>query len=465
MKFSAGLAMLLVPAVCFAQAAASVTSALLGTGLPDGTSVSANFLYRATARESLKLDAVREGVKLGPRLEVFRLSLSAPPTTEIIASVQRSGWTVTMSARDSTTGIADKDGASSVLLSFVTGKKDRWLYTAEISQRSVTVAAAATPSGPVTAVAAVEPAAAGANVPATPPAVASTPAPVTENAASAETAPGAFAFSTTNFDDGWTSVIGESYTKVTKGDLRVVLHYAREEEKAYMSVLAEQTTLFWNLLVAPRYRDLTDFVVERNNPGGYEPINYAAGTATDIETGRRMYVVLFSHPNRNTHWMEFATPDKATFEREFGPYRQNETAWDRWVAMAGRNRFAVSPRDFVGTWSDNFASGTSMVYAATGRAAGMMYAGGNTTVSFTGASYQMDVASATGMVGSIRSQNVSYRGNFSVVDNWTIAFGNNFQGRTRRFHASFEGIRGGRVLNLVLDEPGAGITLHMVRVR
>ncbi len=470
MKFHAGVVMLLVPAVVAAQSSVPVSSALLGMGLPDGTSVSTNFLYRATARESLKLDAAREGVSLSSRLEVFRLALSAPPAADVLESVRRAGWTVTMSSRDSTTGIADKDGAASVLLSFVSGRKDRWLYTGEIAQRSPAVGAAPAVSAPVTVVVASSPATGGTIAPTPPPAVADTPpapteAPPAQPAATPETAPGTFAFSTTNFDDGWTSVIGENDTRVSKGDLRVVLHYQREEEKTYMSVLAEQTTLFWNLLVAPRYRDLTDFVVERNNPGGYEPINYASGTATDIESGRRMYVVLFSHPNRNTHWMEFATPDKATFEREFGPYRQNDTAWDRWVAMAGRNRFAVSPKDFVGTWSDNFASGTSMVYAATGRAAGMLYAGGNTTVSFAGASYQMDVASATGMVGSIRSQNVSYKGKFSVVDNWTIAFDNNFQGRTRRFHASFEGIRGGRVLNLVLDEPGAGITLHMVRVR
>lgn len=460
-----GVVMLLVPAILVAQSAAPVSSALLGLALPDGTSANTGFLYRAAARESLKLDAKREAVTLSARQEVFRLAMSAPPTSEIVASIQRAGWTVTMSATDSTTGIADKDGAASVLLSFIGGKKDRWLYAAEIAQRTAPVAAAPTIAAPIQSGAATQPVSGTTIEPPREPAVSTSQPPATPSPTATETAPGAFAFSTTNFDDGWTSVIGDSYTRVTKGDLRVMLHYQREEENNYMSVIAEQTTLFWNLLVAPRYRDLTDFVVERNNPGGYEPINYASGTATDVETGRRVYVVLFSHPNRHTHWMEFATPDKATFEREFGPYLASGTAWDRWVAMAGRNRFAVSPRDFVGTWSDNFASGMSMVYAATGRAAGMLYAGGNTTVAFSGVSYQMDVTSASGMVGTIQSQNVTYRGAFSVIDNWTIAFGNNFQGRTRRFRASFEGIRGGRVLNLVLDEPGAGITLHLVRAR
>lgn len=450
------IAMLLLPSAVFAQAVAAVPSVLLGITLPEGSSVSTSMLYRAAARESLRLDAAREKVTLSSRMEMFRLAMSAPSTTEIIAGMQRAGWMIRMSTSDSTSAVADKAGASSVLLSFVSSRKDRWLYTAEIVQRAATVVATpqAQPSRPSTAAAV--------------PASGTTIAPATEQGAAppaAEAMPRAFAFSTTHFDDGWTSVIGDSYTKVSKGDLRVVLHYHREEENTYMSVLAEQTTLFWNLLVAPRYRDLTDLVVERNNPGGYQPINYASGTATDIETGRRVYVVLFNHPNRKTHWMEFVAPDREAFEREFGPYRANETAWDRWVSMAGRNRFAVSPSDFVGTWSDSFAGGMSMVFAATGRAAGMLYAGGNTTVSFDGTRYRMDVAGGSGMVGSIQNQNVSYAGRFSVVDNWKIAFDNNFQGRTRRFHASFEGIRGGRILNLVLDEPGAGITLHLVRAR
>ena len=247
--------------------------------------------------------------------------------------------------------------------------------------------------------------------------------------------------------------------------MRIVQHYKREEENKYMSVLAEQTMLFWNLLVAPRYRDVTNLVIEQNNPGGYEPINYAAAEATDIATGRRGYVVLFNHPNRNSRWMEFMTPDQATFEHEFGPYRSSDTEWGRWLAMAGRNRFGVSAGDFSGTWSDSFSSGTSMVYAATGRSAGMLYAGGSTEITFTGATYLEYVAGASGMVGSIRHQTVSYTGAFTVLDNWTVSLANNFEGRTRRFHASFEGVKGGRVLNLVLDEPGAPLTLHLVRVR
>lgn len=36
-----------------------------------------------------------------------------------------------------------------------------------------------------------------------------------------------FAFSTTNFDDGWTSTVQEDWVEVTKGSMKVLLHYPK----------------------------------------------------------------------------------------------------------------------------------------------------------------------------------------------------------------------------------------------
>ncbi len=465
-----GLALLLLPLHLAAQSPAPtpVQSALLSVAMPDGTKQSNSFIYRAAAKYSLKLDADKLGIALGQRIEMFQLAKSAPPQADIVAGIESAGWTVTINPALPTAGLASKAGSPSVLIAFE-GSRDRWVYTSEVSQSS---APPTTATGPVTvATNTTQPAQtppqpttdAGATQP---PPAAAPPAPSAPATATAPPAgPSTFAFHTTNFDDGWTSTIGDDYVTITKGDLRIVQHYKREEESKYMSVIAEETTLFWNLLVAPRYRDVTNLVVEQSNPGGYQPINYAEAEATDIATGRRGYIVLFNHPNRNSRWMEFMTPDKATFEREFGPYRGSGTEWDRWLAMAGRNRFGVSASDFSGTWSDSFASGTGMVYAATGRSAGMLYAGGSTEITFNGAAYREMIAGAEGMVGSIRQRTVEYTGAFTVLDNWTVSLANNFAGRTRRFHAAFQGVKGGRVLNLVLDEPGAPLTLHLVRVR
>ena len=469
-----GFALVMLPMSTLpAQAGtAPARSTALGVTLPTGTTSSSNFFYREAARYTLKLDATRQSVTLGASLELFRLPMTGAPQSEIVTMMRDAGWTVTIADSTPTIAIAEKAGTPAVFLSFTSSKRDRWLYTADIVARGQTPAstpADATPqrqvsAPPVSQVPATGPTSRS-NAASQPAATMSPPPPTSPSQPPATPAGlSTFAFSTTKFDDGWTSNIGDSWVEIVKGDLRVIQHYKREEENQYMSVVEEQTRLFWNLLVAPRYRDVAELYIERNNPGGYEPINYAEATATDAATGRRVFVVLFYHPNRKSRWMEFITPDKATFEREFGAYRNSSTDWARWLVMTSRNRFAVSVGDFTGTWSDNFASGTSMVFSATGRSAGMLYAGGSTNVRFEQGSYVMDIASAEGMVGSVRTRNVTYTGAFTVVDNWTVAFANNFQGRTRRFTASFEGVKGGRVLNLMLDEPN-GYTLHLVRNR
>src|SRR5205085_5230751 len=37
-----------------------------------------------------------------------------------------------------------------------------------------------------------------------------------------------FAFSTTNFDDGWVSTVHEDWVEVTKGSMKVLLHYPKD---------------------------------------------------------------------------------------------------------------------------------------------------------------------------------------------------------------------------------------------
>lgn len=37
-----------------------------------------------------------------------------------------------------------------------------------------------------------------------------------------------YAFTTTNFDDGWTSTVQENWVEVTKGTIKVLLHYPKE---------------------------------------------------------------------------------------------------------------------------------------------------------------------------------------------------------------------------------------------
>ena len=48
-----------------------------------------------------------------------------------------------------------------------------------------------------------------------------------------------FAFTTTNFDDGWTSVVQEDWVQVTKGNIKVLIHYPNKKADEYNSVLLD----------------------------------------------------------------------------------------------------------------------------------------------------------------------------------------------------------------------------------
>jgi hypothetical protein len=77
--------------------------------------------------------------------------------------------------------------------------------------------------------------------------------------ATAQPVPDGFTFTTTNFDDGWTSVVKEDWVEATKNNVKVLLHYPRAENSKYYSNREEERRLFWDLLVAPRYSNLRQF--------------------------------------------------------------------------------------------------------------------------------------------------------------------------------------------------------------
>ena len=115
-----------------------------------------------------------------------------------------------------------------------------------------------------------------------------------------------FAFTTTNFDDGWTSVAKEDWVEVTKGKIKVLLHYPTDQIKAANTDVDVMCSAAWNYLVAPRYSNIQGY---RITPGvlDYERPYYAEATLTDNATGSKVFVVLFK---KATGWMEFISPDK-----------------------------------------------------------------------------------------------------------------------------------------------------------
>jgi hypothetical protein len=256
-----------------------------------------------------------------------------------------------------------------------------------------------------------------------------------------------FAFNTTNFDDGWTSTIQEDWVQVTKGNVKVLLHYPTPKTKNVGADVKQLTKLAWDVLVAPRYSNLRNFVVNYNM--SYEAGNLGAATVNDNASGQDVYVVLFSQGS--TGWMEVICPDKNTFIQTFGfgedfNYNAHNDLFTSLAKLAGYNRFAVAASDLTGKWTTSFTGLTQYVNAYTGMSAGATsYSSAQEYVFGAGNTYKWQIDVASGVVGNAKFQNARSNGKFSLPSNWEVHF-SDMEGKPKTYPAHFSCIKGARVL-------------------
>jgi len=270
---------------------------------------------------------------------------------------------------------------------------------------------------------------------------------------------GSFAFHATNFDDGWTSVANEDWVEVTKGSLKVLIHYPREGTifPADPDVL---TNAAWNILVAPRYSNLrnykTTYISDYNRP------ILGMGTLTDKATGKDMYVVFYRQGQ--TGWLEFASPNKNAFIQEF-KFDPETIQWNSDInlmkaleKMVGYNKFAIATSDFTGTWTSDFTGVQQMYHVYTGNYAGMNITQSNEEFVFgANNSYNWKILLAHGIVGNQNISQAKASGTFSIPNNWQIHF-SQMQKGPKTYHAYWSCIKGARLLNLLdAHAPGSGI--------
>jgi hypothetical protein len=255
-----------------------------------------------------------------------------------------------------------------------------------------------------------------------------------------------FAFTTTNFDDGWTSTVQEDWVEVTKGNIRVLIHYPNKNADVYNSVLLDGLKNAWNVLVAPRYSTATNF--EFKPISGWQSIEFAEAGCIENTTGKSVHVVLFkmNYSNGSGKYLEFITTDKQSFEKEFGAYHQTTSGWENMENMANYNKFAVAASDLAGKWTSNFTGMTQYVFANTGASAGADTHASNENFEFVeGNNYKWDLGVASGFVGNIKFQSVKSTGKFSLPNNWQINF-SDIEGKPKTYNVHFTCIKGTRVL-------------------
>ncbi len=255
-----------------------------------------------------------------------------------------------------------------------------------------------------------------------------------------------FAFSTTNFDDGWTSTVQDDWVEVTKGNMKVLIHYPNKKADTYNSVLLDGLKNAWNILVAPRYSTVSNF--EFKPVSGWQSIEFAEADAVEKATNKTVHVVLFkmNYSDGSGKYLEFITPDKNSFEQEFGAYHETSDGWEKLEKMAHCNKFALGAADLKGRWTNNFSGALQYVNAYTGADAGMATQASNENFAFgPGNAYQWDLGVASGNVGNIKFQSVKSSGQFSMSGNWQVNF-SDMEGKPRTYSAFFSCVKGARIL-------------------
>ena len=271
-----------------------------------------------------------------------------------------------------------------------------------------------------------------------------------------------FAFFTTNFDDGWTSTVKEDWAEVTKGSIRVLIHYPNKEADVYQSVLKDEDLKAWNVLVAPRYTNLRNF--EWKSVQSWQSVSFMEGDLTENSTGKNVHVVLFKmhYSKGNGRYLEFITNSKAEYEQAFGPYHSESYGWEKPADMQWRNKFAVSANDLVGKWGTSDYASLTYYYVNTGGTAGTTATSTTNEFTFlTSSTYQSEHNGASGMVGNMKFSSQTYKGTFSTT-NWDITMTNRFEGKPEKFNCQFEAVKGGRILVLT-DRLGTVFTLGKLK--
>lgn len=257
-----------------------------------------------------------------------------------------------------------------------------------------------------------------------------------------------FAFTITNFDDGWNSTVQEDWVEVTKGNIKVLLHYPNNKIIAANTDVDVMCSAAWNVLVAPRYSNMENYQV---TPGvlDYQRPYFVQANLTDNATGKKVFVALFK--KGNSGWIEIITADKNTFLENFGPdiskidYYADSKIWEPMLKLSNYNKFAVAASDLKGKWTNNFTGMQQYVNVYTGANAGMSTHSSTEIFEFSGSSYKWELKVASGFVGNIKFQGVKSNGKFSVTSNWQVYF-SEIERKARTYNAYFSCIKDARIL-------------------
>jgi uncharacterized protein (TIGR02145 family) len=272
-----------------------------------------------------------------------------------------------------------------------------------------------------------------------------------------------FTYTTSNFDDGWTSTVQNDYVLVEKGNQTVYLNFSVPYNASQFSGTGlRDAEYYWDNYVTQLFTVRT----RQFNDGGSMALKppYMEGYATDKRTGKTCFIGMYLLIVPNSASVVIGTaPDENTFRQNFP--KANDPFGSDLAAMTRYNKFAIAVKDIAGKWQNGNTETAQWYYVSPSGYegyAGMTLAATSATFSFNdNGSYTSIHNGATGAVGNMNTFQQEYKGNYTLT-NWMITATNRFGGKTENFEASFTALRGGRILQL---NNNAGQKYSLVKVK
>lgn len=264
----------------------------------------------------------------------------------------------------------------------------------------------------------------------------------------ASTAGGKYQFTTSNFDDGWTSTVQNDYVLVEKGNNAVyLLYHVPYNSSQFSGTGLRDAEYYWDNYVTKYFSIQSK---QFNDAGQLPKPAYMEGYGTDRRTGKSCFIgmCLIIIPNA-TSLVIGTAPNEAAFR---STYREaNSFATSGLAAMTRYNKFAVGPGDVIGKWQEGGTNTAQWYYTSPSGYegyAGMTAAATSATFNFyANGTYTSIHNGAYGAVGSMNTFQQNYKGKYTVT-NWQITATNRWEGKTEAMPAHFEVVRGGRILHL-----------------
>lgn len=253
--------------------------------------------------------------------------------------------------------------------------------------------------------------------------------------------PNGITIATSNFDDGWIATPQAEWVQVIKNGITVNLHYAISLPDELRSGDGDPIlNYFWNLLVAPKYT-FSNIQKMAFDPYAYKRTYFMEATGTENVTGQPVYLAFRILINNGiASCVEIKSASKELYTAEFPNLEKTEL-------MTGYNRFAISPADITGKWTQSSGGFAQYYNVYNGNYAGMNAVSINSQLTIgTDGQLLLEHKGAGGMVGNQQFFSESYRGAYTLT-NWDLSFTDQ-QGKQTAWHAYYQAVKNGRILYL-----------------